>query len=121
MVRKKGAHLSKKDDEFVRLLIRLGMNRNIAILLSFFTGRTQTTFREIEEATGLCEPQISVAMKYLHEQGWTRSHASEKTGCLTKDYELVIPIKEIVTMIGDQREWEINNTLALLGKLKNYI
>jgi predicted transcriptional regulator len=121
MGKKKGAHSSKKDDEFVRLLISLGMNKNIAILLAFLAGSTLTTFREIEAATGLCEPQISVAMKYLHAQGWTRVHASQKSGCLTKDYELVTPIREIVALIGDEREREINDKLALLGKLKDYL
>jgi|WetSurMetagenome_2_1015567.scaffolds.fasta_scaffold11388_3 predicted transcriptional regulator len=118
---KKGTNSSRLDNEFVRLLVRLGMNKNIAILLAFFTETTQTTFREIEAATGLCEPQISVAMKYLHEQGWTTSHASEKGGSLIKDYELIIPINEIMTRIGDKKEQEINKKIALLGKLKNYL
>lgn len=114
----KGPHSAKDEKEFVILLRQLGMNKNAAILLVFLTGTSLTTFREIESRTDLCESQISMAMKYLNDQGWIRTFPSRIKGHLKNVYGLTKPLADIVQDIEDMKQEEIKNRLARVRKLR---
>jgi len=120
MQRNKGQYFSEEEKEFVILLIKLGMNKNAASLLVFLAGTSLTTFREIESGTDLCESEISIAMKYLNDQGWIRTCPSEKKGRLKKVYGLTKPVADIVQDIENMKKVEMKDQLARVRKLRVY-
>ncbi len=52
------------------LLIETGLSRNIAKTLVFLSKREETTSVEIEKATGLRQPEVSIAMQELRRRRW---------------------------------------------------
>ena len=56
------------DLEFVFILQSLGMQRNVAVLITYLGSAGETTSREIEQATGLRQPEVSIAMQGLRAQ-----------------------------------------------------
>src|SRR3989304_2722990 len=64
--------LSKRDEALVDLLMETGMARNLAKTLVFLSKRDETTSVEIEKATGLRQPEVSIAMQDLRRLGGGR-------------------------------------------------
>ncbi|MEN6396154.1 MAG: MarR family transcriptional regulator [Methanoregula sp.] len=112
-----------KEEEFVNLLIQIGMKKNVANMLVFLTNTEEATSRDIERGTDLRQPEVSLAIKYLAEQGWIKSKeiASDRKGRPVKNYTLAKPVTEIMTSIEKQKKAEANNQLALVKKMRNFI
>ena len=116
-------YFTEKEEEFVNLLIEIGTKRNIARVLVFLANIPEATSREIERGTDLRQPEVSIAMWFLTEQGWIRNIESkaESKGRPIKIYELAKPITEILDSIEKKKEKEVNNQLAQIQKLREYV
>ena len=55
----------EKDLEFVNGLQGLGVNRNVAKLITYLKDVEEGSSRDIEMATGMRQPEVSVAMGTL--------------------------------------------------------
>ena len=70
------------DFEFIRGLQNLGMNRNVASLVTYLKEVTEGSSRDIEIATGMRQPEVSIAMQTMRAMNWVaehmRSRATEK-------------------------------------------
>ncbi|MGD1005321.1 MAG: ArsR family transcriptional regulator, partial [Methanoregulaceae archaeon] len=77
----------------------------------------------IERGTDLRQPEVSIAMRYLMEQGWIKSRESkaESKGRPVKIYELAKPITEIMDGIEKAKKKEANHQLQMIQKLRDYI
>jgi predicted transcriptional regulator len=60
----------EKDLEFVGVLQSLGLSRNIASVIIYLIEAEEGSSRNIEMATGLRQPEVSIAMRTLREMGW---------------------------------------------------
>ena len=116
-------YFSEKEDEFVNLLIDIGMKKNIAKLLVFLANVPEASSLAIERRTDMRQPEVSMATKYLIDKGWVRMGAqlSEGRGSPMRVYELAVPIKEIITSIEEEKKREVRDRLALIRKLRDYI
>jgi predicted transcriptional regulator len=116
-------YFTEKEEEFANLLIAIGTKKNVATVLVFLTSTSEATSRAIERGTDLRQPEVSIAMKYLMDQGWinSRENTSANKGRPMKVYELAKPINEIMDCIEKEKKKEANNQLALLKKLRDYI
>src|SRR5438046_10744657 len=76
----KEARLSRRDESLVDLLVRTGMSKNIAKTLVFLSKRDETTSVEIEKATGLRQPEVSMAMQELRRRRWVEARDIKKEG-----------------------------------------
>jgi predicted transcriptional regulator len=116
-------YFTEKEEEFANLLIEIGTKKNIAKMLVFLAGTPEATSPAIERGTDMRQPEISMAMKYLTNQGWIKSRESpsEHKGRPMKVYELAKPITEIMDCIEIEKKKEANNQLALIKKLRNYL
>jgi predicted transcriptional regulator len=114
---------TEKEEEFVNLLIEIGTRKNVAKMLVYLTNIKEATSREIERGTDLRQPEVSMALKYLANQGWVKSleKQSIKKGRPLQKYALAIPVKEIMARIEMQKKNEANNQLALIKKMRSYI
>lgn len=116
-------YFTEKEEEFANLLIEIGTKKIIAKVLVFLAYKPEATSRAIERGTDLRQPEISIAMKYLGDQGWIKTHDSSSLnkGRPMKIYELAVPISEIMTCIETEKEEETKKQLALVKKLKDYL
>jgi len=114
-------YFTEKEEEFANLLIEIGTKRNVAKVLVFLANIPEATSHEIERGTDLRQPEVSIAMWYLMEQGWIKSRESkaESKGRPVKIYELAKPITEILDSIEKKKEKEANNQLAHIQKLRD--
>lgn len=116
-------YFTEKEEAFVDLLIEIGTKKNVAKLLVFLANTPEATSREIERGTDLRQPEVSIAMKYLADQGWIKEHekSSESKGRPMKVYQLAMPMTKIMGYIEDEKKKEAKDQLVLVGKLREYI
>ena len=112
-----------KEDEFVNLLTQAGIKRPTAQVLVFLSTTPIATSRDLERGTDLRQPEVSIAIKYMNEQGWikTRDVGSEKKGRPMKSYSLAIPVKGIIAVIEKMNKDEATRKLDLIKKMKDYL
>jgi len=86
------------DLEFVQGLESLGMNRNVAGLITYLKEVKEGSSRDIETATGLRQPEVSIAMRTLRQNNWVteRDVKTEGKGRPMKIYKLSVHIEEII-------------------------
>jgi len=116
-------YFTEKEEEFVNLLIEIGTKRNVAKVLVFLANVPEATSREIERGTDIRQPEVSIAMSYLMEEGWikSRENKAEGQGRPFKIYELAKPITGILDSIEMKKKEEANNQLTHIRKLRDYI
>jgi predicted transcriptional regulator len=104
-------------------LIKIGTKKNIAKVLVFLAKTPEATSVALERGTDLRQPEVSIAMRYLMDQGWIRSRESsgESKGRPIKIYELAKPFNEIMDCIENEKKIEANNQLDLVRKLREHL
>jgi len=116
-------YFTDKEEEFVNLLVELGVKRNVAKVLVFLANVPESTSRAIEKGTDLRQPEISLAMSHLIGYGWVTSREikAEKKGRPVKIYHLAKPITDIMDSIEKEKREEATNQLAMIQKIRDYI
>ena len=114
--------LSRRDETLVDLLIETGLSRNIAKTLVFLSKREETTSVEIEKATGLRQPEVSIAMQELRRRRWVdkRDIKKEGKGRPVHSYRLSVPWSEILAHIDREEQAKIDRIEANRKKLKTF-
>jgi predicted transcriptional regulator len=99
------------------------MKKNIAKVLVFLASTPEATSRAIERGIDLRQPEVSIAMKYLMDQGWIRSRVnpSERKGRPMKIYELAKLTTVIMDNIEKEKKKKANDQFALFRKLRDYL
>ena len=110
----------EKDLEFAQGLERLGMNRNVASLITYLKAVKEGSSREIEMATDLRQPEVSIATQTLREKGWIteRNVKLESKGRPMKFYALRSTIDEIIDYYETEKSRESARTSEAIQKLK---
>jgi predicted transcriptional regulator len=116
-------YFTDKEEEISNLLIAIGTPRNISKVLVFLANSPEATSRAIERGADMRQPEVSLAMRYLMEQGWVKSRDSsaETKGRPMKIYELAIPFSEIIDRIESAKKSEAKDQLARVRQLRNHI
>ena len=70
MRQEKIQYFTEKEEEFVDLLIEIGMKKIVAKVLVFFAGTPEATSRDIERGADMRQPEVGTALNYMMEQGW---------------------------------------------------
>jgi predicted transcriptional regulator len=114
---------TEREEEFVSLLIGIGIKKHVAALLVFLANVPETSSRSIERGTDLRQPEVSIAMRYLMDRGWVRmcGESSEHKGRPVKIYQLALPITAIMDSIEKEKKRETQEQLALFEKLRDHI
>ena len=113
-------NLSDEQKELIDHLINTGMSKNTAICLVFISSRDETKSREIENATRLRQPEVSIAMQELREKGWIEKRNIKKggKGRPVHGYKLGDPIDEILGVIEEKEENKIADIRDNLNQIK---
>ena len=104
----------------VDLLADTGLPRNAAKALVFLAGREETTSVEIEKATGLRQPEVSIAMQDLRRRKWVekRDIKKEGKGRPVHAYRLAVPFSAIVDAIAKAERRKIERVQGIIRRLK---
>jgi len=98
IIRNVTIRITEKDLELVYGLQEVGVNRNVALVIAFLKDQKERYFKEIETATRLRQPEVSIAMRTLRERDWLTEYdlKIEGKGRPLKIYALRATIDEIV-------------------------
>ncbi len=108
---------TKKDEALVELLMRSGLSKNIAKTLVYLRKKEETTSVEIESATGLRQPEVSIAMQELRRRKWVskRDIKKEGKGRPVHANKLAVPFEKILETIESEERKKIE---AIEGNIK---
>ena len=112
--------LDENDHIFIETLRNLGMSRNAATTMAYLMNVDEASSREIEISTGLRQPEVSLAMRLMHNQSWisVRSEKKPGKGRPMKIYSLAAPVDEIISYYEDKIYKESQATISAIKKLK---
>lgn len=116
-------YFTAEEEEFANLLIKTGTKKNIAKVLVFLAKTPEATSHTIERGTGLRQPEVSLAMGYLMDQGWisSRECKGDHKGRPVKMYTLATSLNEILDSIENEKKIEVSDQLGLMQKLRECI
>lgn len=114
---------TQKEEEFVDLLIGIGIRRNLAKVLVYLSSTNEATSRDIERGTDLRQPEVSIAMSRLHSEGWVESRESkaESKGRPVKIYRLEHPINAIIDQIEADKRSEVEQQHQTMQQLRDLL
>ena len=110
----------KEDLEFMLGLESLGMKRTVACVITFLKDQNERSARDIEVATGLRQPEVSIAMQTLRERNWLTEHEikSSGKGRPLKIYALRATIDEIINYCEAEKNREAARFSETIQRLK---
>jgi predicted transcriptional regulator len=113
--------LDEKDLEFIDALRSLNVPRNVATLITFLANMDEaSSSREIEKATALSQPEVSIGMRTLRNNNWLAEPEIkvEGKGRPTKVYTLSVPFEEIIRHYEEEKNGEAARTMQAIQRLK---
>jgi predicted transcriptional regulator len=114
--------LDDQNIEFVHILHSLGVQRNVAKVITYLAVAGEATSRDIERGSGLRQPEVSIAMRTLRGENWVREweiKSTEGKGRPSKVYALSTPVDEIIRHIEEELTKESAKAMESIQKLKD--
>jgi predicted transcriptional regulator len=107
--------------EMANILRRLGVQINVAKLITYLAAAGESTSREIEMGAGLRQPEVSIAMRTLRRENWVREHdvKTEGKGRPHKVYVLATPLDEIIRIIEEDKRKNSAQAIESVQKLRD--
>ena len=111
------------DWAFVEGLRSLGVDRNVARSITYLKDVKEGSAKDIEMATGLRQPEVSIAMRTLREMGWISEHEVKNSGKgrPMKIYAMLVTIEEIIEHYEAEKNQESARTFEAIQRLKKLI
>jgi predicted transcriptional regulator len=72
--------LDEKEQELIEALEAVGVRRNVATIIVYLKDIEEATSRDIEKGSGLRQPEVSIAMNRLRENGWIAERETKRQG-----------------------------------------
>ena len=96
------------------------MKRTLACVITFLRDQNERSSRDIETATGLRQPEVSIAMQTLRERNWLTEHEikSSGKGRPLKIYALRATIDAIINYCEAEKSRESARFSEAIQKLK---
>ena len=103
-----------------KYLVSLGMNKNVALALTYLQNMNAATSTDLERGANLRQPEVSIAMKQLKEQDWITEREEKKIGKgrPTKVYSLKVGFNNIVNQLEKQQKKALDEAKANVERLK---
>lgn len=115
--------LVARDFALVDLLIRAGIPKNVAKTLVCLMKREETTSVEIEKATGLRQPEVSIAMQDLRRRKWVqkRDIKKEGKGRPVHAYRLSLSLEDIATVLEKEARARIAEIERNIREIRRHL
>ncbi|HMB46552.1 MAG TPA: transcriptional regulator protein [Candidatus Methanoperedens sp.] len=110
----------EKDERIAEALISLGMNKNVAMALTFLQNMNAATSTDIERGVNLRQPEVSIAVKQLKEKNWITERGERKIGKgrPIKVFSLKVGFNDIVNQLEKQHEKALDEARVNVERLK---
>ena len=108
--------------EMVELLRKLNINRPVALTLACLSKGEEISSQCIEMVSGLRQPEVSIAMRYLRENDWVDIREEKKNhgkGRPVKLYRLTVQMDAIINTIEENVIAESKTILQNIERLKD--
>lgn len=108
-------------DEFASILMRIGLKRNVAKVLTYLAGVEEATSREIEMGSDLRQPEVSIAMREIRKLDWIseRDEKNPGKGRPYRIYRLNRSLPEIINYLEEEKARESEIIMRQIEKLKS--
>ena len=115
------ADLKVERDEFASILMKVGLKRNVAKVLTYLAGVAEATSREIEIGSDLRQPEVSIAMREIRKLDWIveRDEKNPGKGRPYRIYRLNKSLPEIVEFLEQEKSKESERIMRQIEKLKS--
>jgi predicted transcriptional regulator len=112
--------LDEDDHIFIKTLSNLGMPRSVATTMAYLMNVDEASSQEIEMSTGLRQPEVSLAIKFMSKQSWINVRTEKKSGKgrPMKVFSLVVHVDEIISYYEDKVYKESQATILAIKKVK---
>ncbi|HUS74401.1 MAG TPA: ArsR family transcriptional regulator [Methanothrix sp.] len=113
--------LKVERDEFASILMKVGLKRNVAKVLTYLAGVAEATSREIEIGSDLRQPEVSIAMREIRKLDWIveRDEKNPGKGRPYRIYKLNKSLPEIVDYLEKEKSKESEKIMRQIEKLKS--
>ncbi len=114
--------MGSSEYEMIELFRRINVSRPIALSLACLAKGREISSQRIEIISGLRQPEVSVAMRYLRENNWINIREEKKSkgkGRPIKLYRLTVPMDHIVSKIEEEIIAESRLVLGNIELLKH--
>jgi len=115
--------LGDSDEEIAEILMSTGMNRPVSRTLAYLIKVDTATSVDLERATGLRQPEVSLAMRALKPLDWIDESEEKKPGKgrPNKVYSLKVGFKDIIAHIDKQQKKINDDAKASIEQLKKLV
>ena len=115
------ADIAAERDEFASILMKIGLKRNVAKVLTYLAGVPEATSREIEIGSDLRQPEVSIAMREIRRLEWVRERDERNPGKGRPDriYKLNRSLPDIVQYLESENAKEAERVMKQIEKLKS--
>ena len=112
--------LDEKDEEIADALISLGLGRPVARTLAYLNNGDEATSVALGKGTGLCQPEVSIAMRELKERDWINEREEKKPGKGRpyKIYSLKVGFNDIIAQFEKQQRKAVEEAQVKIERLK---
>ena len=112
--------LNIEREEFASMLMKIGLKRNVAKMLTYLAGVEEATSREIETGSDLRQPEVSIAMREIRKLDWVseRDEKNPGKGRPCRIYRLNRSLPEIVEYLEGEKTRESDQIRMQIEKLK---
>jgi len=113
--------LDEKEEEIAEALISLGLGRPVARTLAYLNNGDEATSVALGKVAGLCQPEVSIAMRELKERDWINERDEKKTpgkGRPYKIYSLKVGFNDIITQLEKQQRKAVEEAQARFERLR---
>jgi len=113
----------KDDDKAIQLFVKLGMPKNFAKTLLYISQFDECKCADIEQATDMRQPEVSIAMQELHRRGWVKKRDLKKKGKgrPVHIYKPTVHLSEILKSFEQEKFKEVERIKNDISVLKNII
>ena len=111
-----------KVDDTIRALASTGMPKGIARTLAYLSSRDDwATSKDIEKATRLRQPEVSIAVRDLEDRGWVErdSLKRESKGRPINIYRMSVQLDKVYSSIEAQEKVKINRVETNLKQIRD--
>jgi len=113
--------ITAERDEFASTLMKIGLKRNVAKVLTFLAGVPEATSREIEIGSDLRQPEVSIAMREIRRLDWVaeRDEKNPGKGRPYRIYKLNRSLAEIVEYLESENAKDAERVMKQIERLKS--
>jgi predicted transcriptional regulator len=113
----------RKLSRVIDALVGAGLPKNVAKALVCVASKGEITSAGIEGATGLRQPEVSIAVQELRQNGWVAKRDIKKVGKgrPIHSYRLSVPLREILRVLEAAEDGKVKRIEANLKALRELL